>query len=187
MCTDASVVVIRICKLFIFSSSLKPLNRFGPNLAEMFIGRSSTRCVIRAPPLCCGCPIVISASVTNHVRAVYTLVTINNYFRHQWWSIKMQRTRWQFVTVKFRGQSSRSKVTNNGTRHIVWRWSTYMPNMKSLSWIEMFIGRSSTRCVIRAPPLCCGCPIVISASVTNHVRAVTFLSFKIGFSYLACR
>ena len=32
------------------------------------------------------------------------------------------------------GQNSRSKVTNNGTRHIVWRWSTYMPNMKSLSW-----------------------------------------------------
>ena len=28
----------------------------------------------------------------------------------------------------------RSKVTNNGTRHIVWRWSTYMPNMQSLSW-----------------------------------------------------
>ena len=28
----------------------------------------------------------------------------------------------------------RSKVTNNGTRHIVWRWSTYMPNMKSLFW-----------------------------------------------------
>ena len=35
--------VIRICKLFIFSSSL---NRFGPNLAEMFIGRSYTRIVI---------------------------------------------------------------------------------------------------------------------------------------------
>ena len=33
-----SSVVVRICKLFIFSSSsLKPLNRFGPNLAEMFI------------------------------------------------------------------------------------------------------------------------------------------------------
>jgi hypothetical protein len=32
------------------------------------------------------------------------------------------------------GQSSRSKVTNNGTQHIVWRWSTYIPNMKSLSW-----------------------------------------------------
>jgi hypothetical protein len=32
------------------------------------------------------------------------------------------------------GQNSRSKVTNNGTRHIVWRWSTYMPNMKCLSW-----------------------------------------------------
>jgi hypothetical protein len=32
------------------------------------------------------------------------------------------------------GQSSRSKVTNNGTWHIVWKWSTYMPNMKSLSW-----------------------------------------------------
>ena len=31
------------------------------------------------------------------------------------------------------GQSSRSNVTNNGTRHIVWRWSTYMSNMKSLS------------------------------------------------------
>jgi hypothetical protein len=31
-------VVVRVCKLFIFSSSsLKPLNRFGPNLAEMFI------------------------------------------------------------------------------------------------------------------------------------------------------
>ena len=28
----------------------------------------------------------------------------------------------------------RSKVTNNGTRHIVCRWSTYMPNMQSLSW-----------------------------------------------------
>ena len=43
----ASVVVVRICKFFIFSSSsLKPLNRFGPNLAEMFIGRSSTRFVI---------------------------------------------------------------------------------------------------------------------------------------------
>ena len=40
------VIVVRVCKLFIFSSSLKPLNRFGPNLAEMFIGRSSTRCVI---------------------------------------------------------------------------------------------------------------------------------------------
>jgi len=44
----------------------------------------------------------------------------------------------QFVTVKSLiwpwGQSSRSKVTNNGTRHIVWRWSTNMLNMKSLSW-----------------------------------------------------
>jgi hypothetical protein len=44
----------------------------------------------------------------------------------------------QIVTVKSLiwpwGQSSRSKVTNNGMRHIVWRWSTYMPNMKSLSW-----------------------------------------------------
>ena len=39
--------VVRICKLFIFSSSfLKPLNRFGPNLAEIFIGRFSTRFVI---------------------------------------------------------------------------------------------------------------------------------------------
>jgi hypothetical protein len=43
----ASVVVVRVCKLFIFSSSsLKPLNRFGPNLAEMFIWRSFTRFVI---------------------------------------------------------------------------------------------------------------------------------------------
>jgi len=44
----ASIVVdVRVCKLFIFSSSsLKPLNRFGPNLAEMFIGRFSTRFVI---------------------------------------------------------------------------------------------------------------------------------------------
>jgi hypothetical protein len=43
----ASVIVVHVCKLFIFSSSsLKPLNRFGPNLAEMFIGRSSTRFVI---------------------------------------------------------------------------------------------------------------------------------------------
>ena len=107
-------------------------------------------------------------------------VLINNHFRHQWWNIKMPRTRWQFVTVKSLiwpwGQSShclevvyllakyekpilndkkvtartrfvrfvtdaqtsltlRSKVTNNGTWHIVWRWSTYMPNMKSLSWM----------------------------------------------------
>jgi uncharacterized short protein YbdD (DUF466 family) len=29
---------------------------------------------------------------------------------------------------------SKFKVSNNGTRHIIWRWSTYMPNMKSLSW-----------------------------------------------------
>ena len=44
----------------------------------------------------------------------------------------------QFVTLKSLiwpwGQSSRSKVTNNGTWHIVWRWSTCMPNMQSLSW-----------------------------------------------------
>ena len=41
------VVVVRVCKLFILSSSsLKPLNWFGPNLAEMFIGRSSTKFVI---------------------------------------------------------------------------------------------------------------------------------------------
>jgi hypothetical protein len=42
----ACVVIVRVCKFFIFSSSLKPLNRFGRNLAEMFIGRSSTSCVI---------------------------------------------------------------------------------------------------------------------------------------------
>jgi hypothetical protein len=30
---------------------------------------------------------------------------------------------------------SKFKVKNNGTRHIVWRWSTYMPNMQSLSWM----------------------------------------------------
>jgi hypothetical protein len=41
------VVVVCVCKLFIFySSSLKPLNRFGPNLAEMCIGRSCTRFLI---------------------------------------------------------------------------------------------------------------------------------------------
>ena len=29
--------IVRVCKLFIFSSSsLNPLNRFGPNFAEMF-------------------------------------------------------------------------------------------------------------------------------------------------------
>jgi hypothetical protein len=40
-CHHFASVVVR--KLFIFSSSsLKPLNRFGPNLAEMFIGGSST-------------------------------------------------------------------------------------------------------------------------------------------------
>jgi hypothetical protein len=35
--TDIFFTRTSICKLFIFSSSLKPLNRFGPNLAEMFI------------------------------------------------------------------------------------------------------------------------------------------------------
>jgi hypothetical protein len=46
-CHHFTSVVVHVCKLFIFSSSsLKPLNRFGPNLAEMFIGRSSTRFVI---------------------------------------------------------------------------------------------------------------------------------------------
>jgi hypothetical protein len=62
------------------------------------------------------------------------------------------------------GQSSRSKVTNNGTQHIIWRWSTYMPNMQSLSWTTKKL-----------------------QPITNRVWAVTFLSFKTGFSYLACR
>ena len=45
--SGGSVVVVRVCKLFIFSSSsLKLLNRFGPYMAEMFIGRSSTRFVV---------------------------------------------------------------------------------------------------------------------------------------------
>ena len=42
--------------------------------------------------------------------------------------LRMQELIWPW------GQNSRSKVINNGTRHIVWRWSTYMLNMKSLSW-----------------------------------------------------
>jgi hypothetical protein len=58
---------------------------------------------------------------------------INNHFRRQWWSIKMPRTRW-VCYGKITNLTLRSNVTNNGTRHIVWRWSTYMPNMKSLSW-----------------------------------------------------
>ena len=46
-CHHFASVVVRVCKLFIFSSSsLKPLNRFGPNLQQMFIGSSSTRIVI---------------------------------------------------------------------------------------------------------------------------------------------
>ena len=40
--------IVRVCKLFIFSSSLKPLNRLGPIFAEMFIWRSSTRSIILA-------------------------------------------------------------------------------------------------------------------------------------------
>jgi hypothetical protein len=28
---------------------------------------------------------------------------------------------------------------------------------------------------------------LVCASITNRARAVTFLSFKTGFSYLACR
>ena len=60
-------------------------------------------------------------------------MTINNHFRHQWWSIKMPRTRWVCYS-KITNLTLRSKVTNNGMRHIVWRWSTYMPNMKSLFW-----------------------------------------------------
>ena len=39
----------------------------------------------------------------------------------------------QFLTDAGTDLTLRSKVTNNGTRHIVWRWSTYMSNMKSLS------------------------------------------------------
>ena len=38
--------IVRVCKLFIFSSSLKPLNRLGPIFAKMFIWRSSTRSII---------------------------------------------------------------------------------------------------------------------------------------------
>jgi hypothetical protein len=46
------------------------------------------------------------------------------------------RTRFvRFVTDAQTSLTLRSKVTNNGTWHIVWRWSTYMPNMKSLSWM----------------------------------------------------
>ena len=40
----------------------------------------------------------------------------------------------RFVTDAGNNLTLRSKVTNNGTRHIFWRWSTYMPNMQSLSW-----------------------------------------------------
>jgi hypothetical protein len=36
-CHHFASVVVHVCKLYILSSSLKPLNRFGPNLAEMFI------------------------------------------------------------------------------------------------------------------------------------------------------
>jgi hypothetical protein len=46
----------------------------------------------------------------------------------------MPRTRWHVCYGKITNLTLRSEVTNNGTRHIVWRWSTYMPNMKSLSW-----------------------------------------------------
>ena len=65
----------------------------------------------------------------------YTLVTINNHFRHQWWSIKMPRTKMTVCYGKITNLTLRSKVTNNGTQHIVWRRFTYMSNMKSLSWM----------------------------------------------------
>ena len=62
------------------------------------------------------------------------------------------------------GQSSRSKVIINGTRHIVWRWFTYMPNMKSLSWTTKIYspdticyGRRTDKLItIGRLPLCAG-------------------------------
>ena len=47
---------------------------------------------------------------------------------------KKVTARTQFVMDARPSLTLRSKVTNNGTQHIVWRWSTYMPNMQSLSW-----------------------------------------------------
>jgi hypothetical protein len=58
--------------------------------------------------------------------------------------LRMQGSIWPW------GQNSRLKVTNNGTWHIVWRWSTYMPNMKSLSWTTKVTAR--TQFVMDAQP-----------------------------------
>jgi hypothetical protein len=47
---------------------------------------------------------------------------------------KKVTARTRFVMDARTSLTLRSKVTNNVTRHIAWRWSTYMPNMQSLSW-----------------------------------------------------
>jgi acyl-CoA thioesterase FadM len=46
---------------------------------------------------------------------------------------KKVTARTRFVMDARTSLTLRSKVTNNVTRHIAWRWSTYMPNMQSLS------------------------------------------------------
>jgi hypothetical protein len=47
---------------------------------------------------------------------------------------------------------SKFKVTNNATRHIVWRGSTYMPNMKSLSWTTKKLQPSHDLLWTHGPP-----------------------------------
>jgi hypothetical protein len=66
-------------------------------------------------------------------------VTINNHLRRQWWSIKMPRTRWQFVTVKSLiwpwGQSSRSPTmvcdtSSGGGLPTCQIWKAYLERQK---------------------------------------------------------
>jgi hypothetical protein len=66
------------------------------------------------------------------------VVSLHAKYENLFWTTKKlqpgHNLLWMHGPVWPWGQSSTSKVTNNGMRHIVWRWSTYMPNMQSLSW-----------------------------------------------------
>jgi hypothetical protein len=47
---------------------------------------------------------------------------------------KKVTARTRFIMDARTSLTLRSKDTNNGTQHIIWKWSTYMANMENLSW-----------------------------------------------------
>ena len=108
----------------IWKACLERQKRYSPNTFSMDARTSLT---LRSK---------VTINGTRHI--VYRWSTYMPNMKSLSWTTKKLQPRhnllWMHGSVWPWGQSTRSKVTNNGTQHIVWWWSTYMPNMQSLSW-----------------------------------------------------